>query len=373
MGTRGRPAPGGHQRSDGTEAPHGGARPSDASGQPDPAQRPAQAAADGSAQDPAREPAQDPLKGPVAPRGRAQRRRTARRAARTGRRSLFRELPVIAVVALLIALALKTFFVQVFSIPSGSMEQTIQIGDRVLVDKLTPWFGSTPQRGDVVVFKDPGGWLENQPAADSGGPVGRGLKDVFSFVGLLPSSNEQDLIKRVIGVGGDTVACCDDQGRITVNGNPIEEPYLAPGNPPSRIPFRVTVPKGRLWVMGDHRDLSADSRYHMTGPGQGTVPVGNVIGRAFSIAWPLDRLQGISRPTYRTPAALGSPGGGTLAGPAAGQSVGLDPDPLEPSLVMGMLGVSPALLLRRRSGVLTGGSRAARRRWRAARRSAGPD
>lgn len=160
----------------------------------------------------------------------------------------------------------------------------------------------------MVVFKDPGGWLENQPATDAGGPVVRGLKDAFSFVGLLPSSNEQDLIKRVIGVGGDTVACCDDQGRITVNGTPIAEPYLAPGNLPSRIPFRVTVPKGRLWVMGDHRDLSADSRYHMSGPGQGTVPVGNVIGRAFLIAWPLDRLQGISRPSYRTPAALGSPG-----------------------------------------------------------------
>ncbi|WP_327069104.1 signal peptidase I [Kitasatospora sp. NBC_01302] len=359
MGTRGRPAPSGHPRPDGTADPHGGAGPSGVS---DDRSTSAERSAEG------------PPTGSAVPlRGRAQRRRTARRAARTGRRSLWRELPVIAVVALLIALVLKTFFVQVFSIPSGSMEQTIQVGDRVLVDKLTPWFGSTPQRGDVVVFKDPGGWLENQPATDAGGPVVRGLKDAFSFVGLLPSSNEQDLIKRVIGVGGDTVACCDDQGRITVNGTPIAEPYLAPGNLPSRIPFRVTVPKGRLWVMGDHRDLSADSRYHMSGPGQGTVPVGNVIGRAFLIAWPLDRLQGISRPSYRTPAALGSPGGGALAAGSTGQSVGLNPDPLEPSLVMGMLGVSPALLRRRRSGVLTGGSRAARRRWRAARRSAGPD
>ncbi|MBB4923343.1 signal peptidase I [Kitasatospora kifunensis] len=306
-------------------------------------------------------------------RGRAQRRRTARRAARKGRRSLFREIPLIAVVALLIALTLKTFFVQVFSIPSGSMEQTIQIGDRVLVDKLTPWFGSTPQRGDVVVFKDPGGWLENQPAANAGGPFSRGVKDAFSFVGLLPSSNEQDLIKRVIGVGGDTVACCDAQGRITVNGTPIEEPYLAAGNPPSRIPFRVTVPKGRLWVMGDHRDLSADSRYHMAGQWQGTVPVSNVIGRAFLIAWPLDRLHGLSRPTYRTPAALGPQRDGRLAGESTGQSAGINPDPLEPSLVMGMLGVSPTLLLRRRHGALTSGSPAARRRWRAARRSAGPD
>ncbi|MDH6122121.1 signal peptidase I [Kitasatospora sp. GAS204B] len=299
-----------------------------------------------------------------AARGRAQRRRTARRAARKGRRSLLREVPVIAVVALLIALTLKTFFVQVFVIPSGSMEQTIQIGDRVLVDKLTPWFGSTPQRGDVVVFKDPGGWLENSPGAGSDGPITRGVKDAFSFVGLLPSSNEQDLIKRVIGVGGDTVVCCDNSGRITVDGSPIDEPYLAPGNPPSRMPFHVTVPKGRLWVMGDHRDLSADSRYHMDGQWQGTVPVSNVIGRAFLIGWPLNRLHWLSQPTYGTPAALGAP--------TAGQSPGAGPDPLEPSLVMGMLGVSPAVL-RRRLGAFTGGSPAARRRWRAARRSAGAD
>ncbi|WP_329567951.1 signal peptidase I [Kitasatospora sp. NBC_01266] len=299
----------------------------------------------------------------VGARGRAQRRRTARRAAGRGRRALLREVPLIAVVALLIALTLKTFFVQVFVIPSGSMEQTIQIGDRVLVDKLTPWFGSTPQRGDVVVFKDPGGWLESAPA-DSGGPVGRGFRDAFSFVGLLPSSNEQDLIKRVIGVGGDTVACCDAGGRITVNGRPIDEPYLAPGNPPSRMPFRVTVPQGRLWVMGDHRDLSADSRYHMSGPWQGTVPLSNVVGRAFLIGWPLDRVHWLSRPTYGTPAALGPP--------TAGQSPGVSPDPLEPSLVMGMLGVSPAVL-RGRRGAFTGGSPAARRRWRAARRSAGAD
>ncbi|MGF1428565.1 signal peptidase I [Kitasatospora sp. LaBMicrA B282] len=321
------------------------------------------------------EPVEAAEQAPAVPRGRAERRRTARRAARRGRRSLLRELPLIAGVALLLALTLKTFFVQVFVIPSGSMEQTIRIGDRVLVDKFTPWFGATPQRGDVVVFKDPGGWLEGSPSADRSGPVGRAIKNAFSFVGLLPSSNEQDLIKRVIGVGGDTVACCDAQGRVTVNGTPIDEPYLAPGNPPSRIPFQVTVPPGHLWVMGDHRDLSADSRYHMNGPGQGTVPVDDVIGRAFMIGWPLDRLHGLSRPTYRTPAALGAPGYRTPAalGPSGGrESPRLSPDPLEPSLVMGMLGVSPALL-RRRRGPLGGGSPAARRRWRAARRSAGAD
>ncbi|WP_344442339.1 signal peptidase I [Kitasatospora nipponensis] len=317
--------------------------------------------------------------GEGAGRGRAERRRTAKRAARKGRRSLLREVPLIAVVALLIALTLKTFFVQVFVIPSGSMEQTIRIGDRVLVDKLTPWFGSEPQRGDVVVFKDPGGWLENEPHSTGDGPLAKGFKQVFSYVGLLPSENEQDLIKRVVGVGGDTVACCDDRGRITVNGKPIEEPYLAPGNPPSRSPFQVTVPPGRLWVMGDHRDLSADSRYHMDKPGQGTVPLSDVVGRAFLIGWPLDRFQWLDRPTTTATTAATT---ATTATSAAAllpadpgeepQSVDFRPDPLEPSLVMGVLGVSPALL-RRWYGTRPAGPPPARRRWRAARRGAGAD
>ncbi|TQF03302.1 signal peptidase I [Kitasatospora acidiphila] len=272
-----------------------------------------------------------------AARGRAERRRTARRATRRGRRSLLRELPLIAVLALAIAVALKTFFVQVFVIPSGSMEQTIAIGDRVLVDKLTPWFGSTPRRGDVVVFKDPGGWLENDRQPETDGPLARGVKSAFSAVGLLPSAGGGDLIKRVIGVAGDTVVCCDAQQRITVNGTPMAEPYLAQGNPASQIPFRITVPPGRLWVMGDHRDLSADSRYHMTGPDQGTVPLSDVVGRAFMIAWPFDRIGGIARPGYSGPAAQGPP-----KIPAGG------PDPRERSLVMGLLGVAPAVLRRGR-------------------------
>ncbi|TWF97726.1 signal peptidase I [Kitasatospora viridis] len=278
-----------------------------------------------------------PSAGPPAGRGRAERRRTARRAGRRGRRSMLRELPLIAVVALVIALVLKTFFVQVFVIPSGSMEQTIAIGDRVLVDKLTPWFGSTPQRGDVVVFKDPGGWLEQGHAPDTDGPVVDGVKTAFSWVGLLPSADEQDLIKRVIGVAGDRVACCDQQGRITVNGTPIDEPYLAAGNPPSRLAFQVTVPPGRLWVMGDHRDVSADSRYHMSGPDQGTVPVGNVIGRAFMIGWPFDRIHTLARPSYPR-AAAGAPAKIPRPGP----------DPLQSSLVMGMLGAAATVRRRRR-------------------------
>ncbi|GAA3019591.1 hypothetical protein GCM10010519_56190 [Streptomyces lactacystinicus] len=277
------------------------------------------------------------------PRGRAERRRSARKAAGRRKRSLVREVPLIVLVALLVALVMKTFLIQVFVIPSGSMEQTIRIGDRVLVDKLTPWFGSEPQRGDIVVFKDPGGWLERDRKPSGDGPVLGGAKQVLTFVGLLPSDNEQDLIKRVIGVGGDTVECCDAQGRLSVNGRPVEESYLAPGNPPSRQTFKVQVPQGRLWVMGDHRDVSADSRFHMGNPGQGTVPLSDVVGRAFVIAWPLDRFHQLDAPGSLSSLARMPQAGGTAA-----ESVGVGPVPVEPPLVMGVLGILP--FVARRSG-----------------------
>ncbi len=276
-------------------------------------------------------------------RGRAERRRAAKRVARRSRRSFLRELPVIVLVALVIALVMKTFLLQVFVIPSGSMEQTLRIGDRVVVDKFTPWFGAEPERGEVVVFKDPGGWLENDHKPSADGPVMRNVKSLFSAVGLLPSDDERDLIKRVIGVGGDTVECCDEHGRVSVNGTPLDEPYVAPGNSPSRITFKVTVPAGRLWVMGDHRDLSADSRYHMGNPGSGTIPVENVVGRAFVVAWPLSHFGQLD-----VPDSLSS-----LPGRAAG-SAAPGPVPAEPPLVMGVLGVLPFLVRyrgpRRRDG-----------------------
>lgn len=268
-----------------------------------------------------------------------------------------RELPMILVVALVIALLLKTFLVQVFVIPSGSMEQTIQIGDRVLVDKATPWFGAQLQRGEVVVFKDPGGWLESEHKPSSDGPVLRRVKQAFSYVGLLPSEDEQDLIKRVIGVAGDTVECCDAKGRVSVNGTPLDEPYVAPGNAPSSRPFKVTVPPGRLWVMGDHRDVSADSRFHMDRPGDGTVPVANVIGRAFVIAWPMGRMRQLDVPTSFS--ALPSstrtfnPHDFDRASGTA-ESAGANPDPAEPPLVMGVLGVAPFLARPRRAVVRPG-------------------
>jgi signal peptidase I len=220
-------------------------------------------------------------------------RRTRRRRRHAKRRgdgaALLRELPILIGVALVLALLIKTFLVQAFYIPSDSMENTLKVGDRVLVNKLGNYFGSV-DRGQVVVFKDPGGWLGSEGSGSDGNPFLHGIKNVFVFVGLLPSDNERDLIKRVIGVPGDRVKCCDAKGRITVNGVALHESYVFPGNTPSDATFDVTVPEGRLWVMGDHRAVSADSRLHMGDPGGGTIPADNVIGRAFVIVWPLGRI-----------------------------------------------------------------------------------
>ncbi|MGW2871957.1 signal peptidase I [Kitasatospora sp. NPDC001225] len=203
-------------------------------------------------------------------------------------RSFWKELPILVGIALILALVIKTFFVQAFSIPSESMQNTLQVGDRVLVDKLTPWFGAEPERGEVVVFHDPGGWLSDEPTQQSSNSFLRGVQDVLSFVGLMPSANEKDLIKRVIAVGGDTVEC-EGEGPVKVNGVALNEPYVYQGNTPcGDHPFGpVKVPKDRIWVMGDHRANSLDSRFHMDQPGGGTVPVDNVIGRAFVVAWPV--------------------------------------------------------------------------------------
>ncbi|MFC5721141.1 signal peptidase I [Streptomyces gamaensis] len=282
------------------------------------------------------------------PGGRAARRRAAQRVKRRRRRSLAKEVPVLITVALLIALVLKTFLVQAFVIPSGSMEQTIRIGDRVLVDKLTPWFGSKPGRGDVVVFKDPGGWLdaEQRAAAAASDPVGvKQAKEFLTFIGLLPSADEQDLIKRVIGVGGDTVTCCDTNGKITVNGKALDEPYIHPGNPPSQLEFNVRVPPGRLFVLGDHRSNSGDSRYHLNEPGGGTVPEDLVVGRAVVIAWPLGHWRSLSEPgpfasVGNAPRAAPQPGGFTHSVSLTDQDGMIRlPTPAELPLVMGVAGL----------------------------------
>lgn len=254
---------------------------------------------------------------------------------------------MLVVAALAIAPVLKTFLVQAFVIPSGSMEDTIRIGDRVLVDKLTPWFGSRPQRGDIVVFKDPGDWLAGEPTPPDHSPAAvQELEKGLSSIGLLPSGGDRDLIKRVVAVGGDTVKCCDSDGKVTVNGEALDEPYLHPGNAPSAIDFDVKVPAGRLFVMGDHRADSADSRYHLDEKSQGTVPASDVVGRAVAIGWPVGHWRGLPEPaTYASvPEARGSPPGGVSASPTVA-SRGTNPMPPPPTpaelpLVMGVVVLS---------------------------------
>ncbi|MEV5429437.1 signal peptidase I [Streptomyces sp. NPDC052701] len=285
--------------------------------------------------------------GSVSGRTRAERRKLQRKVKRRRRRSVVKEIPLLIGVAVLIALVLKTFLVQAFVIPSGSMEQTIRIGDRVLVDKLTPWFGSKPQRGDVVVFKDPGGWLKDeQTTTPKNDPVVvKQVKEGLTFIGLLPSDNEKDLIKRVVGVGGDRVRCCDAQGRVTVNGIPLDEDYLYPGNAPSSTQFDVTVPRGRLWVMGDHRSNSADSRSHQDTDYGGTVSEDEVVGRAMLIAWPLNHWSTLEEP--ETYAAVSDAAAGSTAAPHPSHRVASDdpngmiqlPSPAELPLVMGVVGL----------------------------------
>ncbi|WP_121016458.1 signal peptidase I [Streptomyces sp. 3211.6] len=263
-------------------------------------------------------------------------------------RSFWKELPLLIGIALVLALLIKTFLVQAFSIPSDSMQNTLQRGDRVLVDKLTPWFGSEPERGEVVVFHDPAHWLEGEPT-----PEPNVVQKVLSWIGLMPSAEEKDLIKRTIAIGGDTVEC-KRGGPVVVNGKPLDEPYIFPGNTPcDDAPFGpVTVPKGKIWVMGDHRQNSQDSRYHMQDSTQGFVPVKDVVGRAVVVAWPVTRWATLPVPdTFdqkgidkQLPAPLHSP---QASGPGVADVN---------SAALGLVGAVPLILWRRRR--LTQGSTA---------------
>jgi signal peptidase I len=224
--------------------------------------------------------------------GRSLRHRGSRPAS-SGWLSLLREIVIIGVSAIVLSLLIKTYLAQAFFIPSESMEQTLMVGDRVMVTKLTPEPFDV-HRGDIVVFKDPGGWLSEQyidQNANSGW-----LNSTLTYIGLRPADAGEHLIKRVIGVAGDTIECCTDDGRLIVNGVPIDEPYLASGAVPSELTFTTTVPEGSVWVMGDNRQHSEDSRYHQGNPGGGSVPVSDIVGVAFVTVWPPDRMTLLRNP-----------------------------------------------------------------------------
>ena len=192
-----------------------------------------------------------------------------------------REGGTVILYALVIAFLVKTFLLRGFYIPSGSMEQTLQVNDRVFINVAGSYF-SEPKRGDVIVFKDSQGWIPSTQKTSSP------LKDVLSFAGILPDTSSNFLVKRVIGTPGDVVES-DGNGKVKVNGVEITEPYLYPGNNPSEVPFKVTVPAGKYFVMGDHRSNSADSRYHIS-DGTAFISKSDVQGNVFVVAWPLNHF-----------------------------------------------------------------------------------
>ncbi|MEU1819572.1 signal peptidase I [Streptomyces roseifaciens] len=213
---------------------------------------------------------------------------------------------VLLTLCLVFLLLLSSYVVQPFLIPSGSMENTLRVGDRVLVNKLAYSFGGKPERGDVVVFDGTDSFLHDVPAEN---PAAALIRKGASSVGLMgPAATVY--IKRVVGVGGDRITCCDARGRLQINGHPVDEGFLYPGDAPSRVPFDVVVPEGKLWVMGDHRGDSRDSRDHLGEPGGGMVPVSRVVGRADWIGWPFGRMTELKRPDVyaRVPEADASAG-----------------------------------------------------------------
>ncbi|MFF0547408.1 signal peptidase I [Streptomyces sp. NPDC004311] len=260
-------------------------------------------------------------------------------------RSFWKELPLLIGIALLLALLIKTFLVQAFSIPSDSMQDTLQRGDRVLVDKLTPWFGSEPERGEVVVFHDPANWLSGEPT-----PEPNLAQQILSKIGLMPDAAEKDLIKRTIAIGGDTVEC-KKGGPVVVNGKPLDEPYIYPGNTPcDDAPFGpLKVPEGKIWVMGDHRQNSQDSRYHMQDSTGGFVPVDKVVGRAVVIAWPVTRWSTLPIPDTFDQPGIGNQAAATALGLGASGLAPVGPGPA----ALGLAGAVPLVMWRRRR--LTGG------------------
>ncbi len=278
-------------------------------------------------------------------------RRAAGRARK--KRSFWREFPILVVVALLLAVVIKTYAIQAFFIPSGSMENTLEINDRVLVNKLV-YDVRGIHRGDIVVFNGDGSW-DPGPAP---GNTNFAQKFIDGFASMFGFGHPGDiLIKRVIGLPGDRVACCDAQDRVTVNGVPLtEQSYLFPGDSPSENRFNIVVPPGRLWVMGDHRLISDDSRDHLGEPGGGTVPENAVIGRAFVIIWPPSRWRILPIPaTFEQPklnaaaAASRTPAAQGTAQEAAGLlSARLEPSSPALPLTLGFAAAVPVTWLQRR-------------------------
>lgn len=201
--------------------------------------------------------------------------------------SWWQETFLLLALALLTSIVVKAFFVQMFFVPSASMRPELIEDDRILVEKMSMWDGEV-ERGDVVVFQDPGGWLGATPEPT-------GMQELLSLVGLYPDGGH--LVKRVIAVGGDHIVCCDKQGRLTVNDVPLEEDeYLRDDVDPSQRQFDVVVPDDAVWVMGDNRSNSQDSRFHLDDAGSGSVPLDNVVGKVWAIVWPTDRFEVLETP-----------------------------------------------------------------------------